>query len=70
VSRPEGREGRRGGPFGAVDPLMAAIDRDGDRRLSIDEVDDVPAALRRFDRNGDGMLTLDEIFTGFGRGRG
>jgi Ca2+-binding EF-hand superfamily protein len=68
--RREGREARRGGPFGGVDPLLAAIDRNGDGRLSADERDDVPAALRRFDRNGDGMVTIDEIFTGFGRGRG
>jgi len=65
-----GREGRRGGPFGGADPLIEALDRNGDGRLSTDELANVASFLRRFDRNGDGVVALDEVFMGFGRGRG
>ncbi len=65
-----GPEGRRGGPFGGPDPLISAIDLNGDGRLSSGELATVPAVLQRFDRNGDGVVALDEIFNGFGRGRG
>jgi Ca2+-binding EF-hand superfamily protein len=65
-----GRGARRGGPFGGPDPLIVALDLNGDGRLSAAELATVPTALTGFDRNGDGVVALDEIFVGFGRGRG
>ena len=65
----EGRGGEgRGGPP-RRDPLLAALDRDGDGALSADEIAAAPAALKTLDANGDGSLALEEVFAG-GRGRG
>lgn len=64
-----GREGEgRGGPP-RRDPLITALDRDGDGALSADEMAASPASLRGLDANGDGILALAEVFAG-GRGRG
>ena len=64
-----GREGEgRGGPP-RRDPLISALDQDGDGTLSADEIVASPASLRKLDANADGMLTLEEVFAG-GRGRG
>jgi len=68
-----GRGGPGGGPGGrgpgGADPLMSALDVDGDGSLSIAETRNASAVLRRFDRDGDGILTTEEIFGGnFGRG--
>ena len=62
-----GGPGRGGPPRG--DPLLAALDRDGDGALSADEIAASPGSLRRLDANGDGLLTMEEVFAG-GRGRG
>ncbi|MCA8943123.1 MAG: hypothetical protein KDB80_11230 [Planctomycetes bacterium] len=61
--------GRRGG----FDPLIGALDTDGDRSISGREIDGAVAALRALDRNGDGNLTIDELVPARGgpeRGRG
>ena len=64
-----GREGEgRGGPP-RRDPLVVALDVDGDGALSADEIAAAPAALKKLDTNGDGALQLQEVFAG-GRGRG
>lgn len=64
-----GREGEgRGGPP-RRDPLIGALDPDGDGALSADEIAASPASLRKLDANADGLLTLEEVFAG-GRGRG
>lgn len=52
-----GEMGRRGGP---MDPLMQALDKDGDGALSAAELADAPKALLSLDKNGDGQLTADE----------
>jgi Ca2+-binding EF-hand superfamily protein len=62
--RDGGRFGREGGPFGGPDPLVRAVDVDGDGALSRDEVANLPSVLRRFDRNADGIVMLQELFAG------
>jgi len=56
-----GREGGRGrgGPMG--DPLMRALDADGDGALSTAELTRATEALRVLDTNQDGALSGDEI---------
>ena len=49
----------RAGSRSAVDPIVAALDVDGDGVLSIAEIAE-PATLRILDRNHDGRLTADE----------
>ncbi|MCP4476786.1 MAG: hypothetical protein GY818_01690, partial [Planctomycetaceae bacterium] len=45
-----------------MDRLTAGLDRNGDARLSAQEIDDAPAVLASLDQNQDGQLTVDEIF--------
>jgi Ca2+-binding EF-hand superfamily protein len=70
--RAEGREGRGGGPpsFMKLDPILAALDTDGDGTISAEEIAAAPAALKKLDANGDGQLSADEVRMNFGPGRG
>ena len=43
-----------------VQPLMAALDTNGDGILDAGEIANAAAALKRLDANGDGRLTPDE----------
>lgn len=53
--KPEGdREGER--PRPPVPPLIAALNADGDREISADEIANSPKALLTLDKNGDGQL--------------
>jgi Ca2+-binding EF-hand superfamily protein len=65
----EGREfgGRGRGP---IDPLLRALDRDGDGVVSPSEMSAAPEALQSLDANQDGQLSDDEFQPAFGRGRG
>jgi hypothetical protein len=63
--RPTGREG--GGRPGG-DPIVAALDANGDGRIDTNELRGAAAALRKLDRNSDGQITADEI-PGPGGGR-
>jgi hypothetical protein len=65
----EGREfgGRGRGP---VDPLLRALDRDGDGVVSAPEIGAAPETLIALDANHDGQLSADEFQPLFGRGRG
>jgi Ca2+-binding EF-hand superfamily protein len=45
----------------APDPLMLALDRDGDGVIDESEIADAPASLLTLDKNGDGKLTQDEL---------
>jgi len=66
-------EGGRGGPRGDMnfirfDPILAAIDTNGDGILSADEIRNSADAIRKLDKNGDGKVSRDEV-TPAGRGR-
>lgn len=64
--------GGPGGPGGMMrgNPIVAALDANGDGTLSADEINGAPAALRKLDKNGDGKLTQDEIRPAGARGPG
>lgn len=63
------RERPRGG-FGRMNPLVSALDTDGDGAVSAAERAAAPQALRKLDRNGDGQLTAAELRPNFGGGQG
>jgi len=44
-------------------PIMAALDKNGDRIIDADELKNAPAALKTLDKNSDGKLTEDEYRT-------
>src|SRR5438132_10368058 len=52
-----------GGPGGVrpVNPLVRALDTDGDGEISAVELQNATTALKALDRNGDGKLTEDEL---------
>jgi hypothetical protein len=70
-----GPEGGRGeGPRGnmnfiRIDPVLAAVDSNGDGVISADEIRDSAAALRKLDKDGDGRVTREEAMPATGRGR-
>jgi Ca2+-binding EF-hand superfamily protein len=65
-----GGEGREFGGRGPIDPLLRALDRDGDGVVSPSEMSAAPEALQSLDANQDGQLSDDEFQPAFGRGRG
>jgi EF-hand domain pair/EF hand len=78
----ERREGGFGGPGGfgggrgmRMNPVMKALDKDGNGELSAAEIAGAAAALKTLDKNKDGKLTEDELrppmpMGGFGGERG
>ena len=68
-----GREGRRGdGPDGRpardmnfirMDPVLAAVDTNGDGVLSAEEIRKAPNSIRKLDIDGDGKVTREELMT-------
>lgn len=69
--RPDGPAGPPGG-FPSVmqfDRILAALDVDGNKEISADEISSAPTALGKLDRNQDGNITGDEVRGDFG-GRG
>lgn len=69
-----GEGGRGDGPRGnmnfiRMDPVLAAVDTNGDGIISADEIRDSAAALRKLDKDGDGSVTRDEAMPATGRGR-
>ena len=62
---PPGGGGRFGHHFGGgrlpADPLMVALDANGDGELDATEIANASAALKTLDKNGDGTLTADEL---------
>ena len=44
-------------------PIMAALDKNGDRIIDAEELKNAPAALKTLDKNSDGKLTEDEYRT-------
>jgi len=53
--------GRGGGQGGSRNPVLLALDADGDGELSAAEIANVEAALKTLDANGDGKLGRDEL---------
>jgi len=51
----------QGPPPPPPNPILKALDTDGDGVISADEIANASAALKTLDKNGDGKLTLDEI---------
>jgi collagen type III alpha len=52
------------GPFGGgrpMNPLIRALDLDGDGEISTAELEKAVTSLKALDRNGDGKLTEDEL---------
>ncbi len=56
----EGRGGEGGGRLGG-DPIVAALDVNGDGQIDKAELRGVAATLRKLDRNKDGQITAEEI---------
>jgi Ca2+-binding EF-hand superfamily protein len=69
------RPGGRGpGPRGEInfirfDPILSAIDTDGDGILSAAEIRNSPDAIRKLDKDGDGNVTREEARPSAGPGR-
>ena len=45
-------------------PIIAALDANGDGELDATEINNAPAALRKLDKNGDGRITRAELRAG------
>jgi hypothetical protein len=62
--RPDGPPldgGRPDRPMPPPNPVMMALDKDGNRELSEEEINNAVAALKTLDKNSDGKLDGDEI---------
>ncbi len=67
--RPGQPPGGPGGPggFGRLNPILQALDTDGDGELSAEEIKNASKSLLKLDKNGDGKLSADELRpAGFG----
>jgi Ca2+-binding EF-hand superfamily protein len=69
---PGGREGGREGGRGEMnfirmDPILAAVDANGDGVISAEELRNAPAAIRKLDRHGDGQIRREEVMPAAGR---
>ena len=61
LAQPPGENGREGRPQGPPpNPIVAALDKDGDHEISADELKEATASLLTLDKNGDGKLTDGE----------
>lgn len=57
-----GPEGGRRGPGGPrMDPVMTALDTDGDHKISAAEIQNAASALAKLDKNADGKLVEEEV---------
>ena len=56
-----GEEGpRREMNFVRMDPILAAVDTNGDGVISADELHNAAASLKKLDKDGDGKITREE----------
>lgn len=76
-NRPRGGEGERGerggrgeGGFVRMNPVVAALDTNGDGIIDETELANAVASLKKLDKNGDGKLTQDELRPAGMGGRG
>ena len=51
-------------------PLIAALDANGDGTIDAAEINNAPAALRKLDKNSDGKITREELRPAGAPGRG
>ena len=65
----EGGRGRGEMNFIRMDPVLAAVDSNGDGVISAEEIRNSPAALRKLDQDGDGKVSREEAMPPRGRGR-
>jgi Ca2+-binding EF-hand superfamily protein len=67
---PGGPEGREGGRMMMMppNPLLQALDTDGDGELSAKEIENASVSLKKLDKDKNGKLTRDEIRPAFGPG--
>ena len=70
-----GRGGRGEGPRGEInfirmDPILAAVDTNGDGVLSAEEIRNAAESIRKLDKDGDGKVSREEAMPAGGRGRG
>lgn len=73
AGRGRGPEGGRGGErpnFMRMDPILAALDSDGNGEISPAEIAAAPTALKKLDKDGDGRISADEARPQFGGPRG
>jgi len=75
---PEGRGGREGGRregfgrdmnFIRMDPVLAAVDTNGDGILSADEIRNAAKSIRTLDADGDGKVSREELMAAMRRRR-
>jgi Ca2+-binding EF-hand superfamily protein len=52
-----------------IDPILAAVDSNGDGAISADELRNAPASIRKLDKNGDGKITREEAIASAPPGR-
>ena len=70
ASSPAGPTRGEGPEFMRLDPILAALDTNGDGEISASEIAAAPTSLKKLDKNGDGQLSDDEVRPNFGPGRG
>jgi Ca2+-binding EF-hand superfamily protein len=63
----EGRGGRGEMNLIRMDPILAAIDANGDGVLSAEEIRNAPAAIRKLDKDGNGEISREEAMPPMGR---
>lgn len=70
-----GRGGRGEGPRGEMnfirmDPVLAAVDSNGDGLISAEELRNAAESVRKLNKDGDGEVSREEAMPSGGRGRG
>jgi len=67
--RGEGPRPDRAMNFIRMDPVLAAVDTNGDGILSAEEIRNSPGSIRKLDLDGDGKVTREELMTAMRRRR-